>query len=699
MTTSTVTITGNVKDMIDGDFDSRRTKVFLKHNTDYIVDADEGVVRLGSATVSIDDLGAWTLPDVIASADSVTNLQATVYVDYADPMTRARKTQPFGPYDLSAETGTVAITALEAVQHLDASFVSVTMAQMQALLDAQEAVAGLTGEDDAVAYLFTHPSQTRDAADGRYVLEGSAFADIAKHPGVDNTGTTECAAAIQTALDGFAALGVRAYAKGTFKIASTITIASNADLSDALFNYTGTTGTAVRVGTTVSTGALVWDLNVHLPDVTATAKTVTGWAQVAGTVGVELCNLYDSTVHVGHVKNFETNLRCYGRGRGFVYNTVFLGQLDNGKVNLKLGADATGWCNENSFFVGHLSHQSGEGTSVSGTREIEIEVCTNPVNNNKFYSPSVEGNVAEYQLLMAGVSNRVISGRYEVTGGARVRWASDAARNLIDGGHNAVSIVESFAAGAAYTNELRANGRRLSNGYTWREGGSAAEGLDFIMDPGARVAGADRTTAYRVFRCGNYTAMKRAADTNDRLRFDHDNGRIQLGNGTFALGGSTCYIGGTSSGNGVVLGNGSLFFTGDNTYDLGGTGNRPRDLILGRNADMGGWARAIVHRDLSATPTFAAAQTVSFSAASVQYLTLTANLTSLTLSGGLADGVYELHLIQDGTGSRTLAGPAAAIKWAGGPPTLSTGAGKRDIFRFRYDGTNWYEISRSMNVG
>jgi len=55
--------------------------------------------------------------------------------------------------------------------------------------------------------------------------------------------------------------------------------------------------------------------------------------------------------------------------------------------------------------------------------------------------------------------------------------------------------------------------------------------------------------------------------------------------------------------------------------------------------------------------------------------------------------------MQDGTGSRTLAGAAAAIKWAGGvAPVLSTGANRRDVFRFRYLGAVFVEIGRSMNV-
>jgi hypothetical protein len=59
---------------------------------------------------------------------------------------------------------------------------------------------------------------------------------------------------------------------------------------------------------------------------------------------------------------------------------------------------------------------------------------------------------------------------------------------------------------------------------------------------------------------------------------------------------------------------------------------------------------------------------------------------------------YTLHVVQDGTGSRTLTWPSIA-KWPGGAaPTLSTGAGKRDVFVFVTDGTNLYATAQAIDV-
>lgn len=83
--------------------------------------------------------------------------------------------------------------------------------------------------------------------------------------------------------------------------------------------------------------------------------------------------------------------------------------------------------------------------------------------------------------------------------------------------------------------------------------------------------------------------------------------------------------------------------------------------------------------------------TVAWNAAlgEVATLTLGGNRT-MAAPTGLAVGTYLLHVIQDGTGSRTITWNAV-FKWAAGTaPTLSTGASKRDIISLVSDGTNLY---------
>ena len=96
--------------------------------------------------------------------------------------------------------------------------------------------------------------------------------------------------------------------------------------------------------------------------------------------------------------------------------------------------------------------------------------------------------------------------------------------------------------------------------------------------------------------------------------------------------------------------------------------------------------------------TFDATQDWALAANQVATLTLTAN-TTFDAPTQMVDGAfYSLIIIQDGTGGRT-ASWDAVFKWAGGTaPTLTTTASAKDIFVWRSDGTNMYEVGRQLNV-
>lgn len=420
-------------------------------------------------------------------------------------------------------------------------------------------------------------SSTTAALKAKYVQEGSAFADIGKQAGVDPTGVTECAAAIQTALNAILALGGRAYGKGTFKIGSTVTLNGNADLSDATFNYTGATGTAVVVGATTP----LRRASLHLPKVVNTAKGGTGWAAVVGSVGVKLLNLYSCELTVPHIQSFETGLRVAGASsQGSSYSNIDLGHLDNNKVNIELKPDdATGWVNQNNFLGGRCSHNSGEGTVVSGTKHVSIPAATNIVNGNVFTATSLESpNVVEYHLDCAGLDNYFDHCRWENTGtGPRVVWRTNSKGNTIDGGYDSYSIVQTVESGAA--NEIRS---RLLRNYT---GGNLSVPTLTLENPfsstGAYVqgmtpawgpSGHSLTSDWLWRLTGTELHGKQRTDTDPRVRADFANARLYFGTGAVA---PTAYLSGGV--NGLIAGGGNLFFDTDNTRDIGSTSTlRPR---------------------------------------------------------------------------------------------------------------------------
>jgi hypothetical protein len=87
-------------------------------------------------------------------------------------------------------------------------------------------------------------------------------------------------------------------------------------------------------------------------------------------------------------------------------------------------------------------------------------------------------------------------------------------------------------------------------------------------------------------------------------------------------------------------------------------------------------------------------------ASPVSYVTLNATGIVPSIINPVAGLLYpyRLQLIQDGTGSRTVAWPAT-VKWASGAaPTLSTGAGALDEIWFSSDGTNLYGVTGALNL-
>lgn len=106
MAITLVTLTGNVANLVGTDFDSRRTKVWLEANTDFVVDEDNQQIRLGRGTAAIESDGSFTFTDLIASdsADvNPTDIQYRLWVDYSDSATRQRVQQDFGWWSITAD--------------------------------------------------------------------------------------------------------------------------------------------------------------------------------------------------------------------------------------------------------------------------------------------------------------------------------------------------------------------------------------------------------------------------------------------------------------------------------------------------------------------------------------------------------------------------------------------------------------------
>tara|TARA_R100001015_G_scaffold669_1_gene204 strand:+ start:4866 stop:5852 length:987 start_codon:yes stop_codon:yes gene_type:complete len=128
-----------------------------------------------------------------------------------------------------------------------------------------------------------------------------------------------------------------------------------------------------------------------------------------------------------------------------------------------------------------------------------------------------------------------------------------------------------------------------------------------------------------------------------------------------------------------------------------------RNLTITGTLNSGTPALLATAQEFTATQNFnettlTDASTIAWDASANQVtkVTLTANRTLGAATNQVQGGVYVLTIIQDGTGSRTVTFNST-YKFASRVPTLTTTASARDILVFLSDGTNMYEIGRSLN--
>ncbi len=130
-------------------------------------------------------------------------------------------------------------------------------------------------------------------------------------------------------------------------------------------------------------------------------------------------------------------------------------------------------------------------------------------------------------------------------------------------------------------------------------------------------------------------------------------------------------------------------------------------VVVHDGSQAGGFAVANLKtaQEFTATQNFNATtlsdgSTVAWDASANQVtsVTLGGNRTLGAASNQIDGGVYVISVIQDGTGSRTLAFNSN-YKFVGGTaPTVSTTANARDVLVFVSNGTNMFEIGRAIGV-
>ena len=401
--------------------------------------------------------------------------------------------------------------------------------------------------------------------------------------GADPTGAADSTTAIQAAIDAATAAKQRVVGIGTYRISSKVVIKCDADFSQATFNVYSTPTVAVEISTGNASNptTILYNANIWLPkNLINMTKPGTGWAGQG--IGVRTINTYGCNIYVGNINNFATGFFCTSYNTGNVFNSYFLGVLENNQQNLRLEpGNATSWVNNNTFIGGACSYYSAEGSNVSGCYDINIQQFAGglgPPNNNLFINQSIEGDTAEFHILCAGSYNTFQQPRFEATT-PKVRFTgtsgNNGTRNMILGGYTLENVVVSYSGTTGKNNVLFGGGTEVF------EMGTSSKPLRFqnISSSGSDIsriyeAGLDpwaNGTDWSVAESSQYLQGKRSTDTYARLKLNYVNGSIYFDDGTTAS--PTVYIGAYGV-NDVALNGANWHAATDNTYSLGTAGLR-----------------------------------------------------------------------------------------------------------------------------
>ncbi len=164
----------------------------------------------------------------------------------------------------------------------------------------------------------------------------------------------------------------------------------------------------------------------------------------SGRIGIKIINMYESYIDIRHVEGFETGVYVIGDSTGCVYNEIHLGALISNKITLHLTAANSGWCNENNFYGGRFTWDSSL-SPYTGFKHIIIDYySTHILNNNRFYSPSLEGgaNYGVFAIDCDGYNNTFYTPRFEMGTAKIINFGSNSKYNQLLWGYGLATFTD-----------------------------------------------------------------------------------------------------------------------------------------------------------------------------------------------------------------------------------------------------------------
>jgi len=344
--------------------------------------------------------------------------------------------------------------------------------------------------------------------------------------------------AIQEAINYATANNLRLTGQGAF-ICDEIHITCDCDLSGVYLIHSGSpSGAHVTVG--YENLDYLRNVCVSLPRIYSGNNDSTTWD--AGSIGVMLRNVQESTITVKRITQYETGFGILGDGKGCSYNTINMNWLENNKVNFEEDSINNGWSNENLIIGGRYQHYS----SVLGQPDLwQIQVLTG--DGLVFMKPSIEestGAGQQAQLINCfGSSNKFLNVRWESTSGI-IRFdstdngTSSGVDNYVSGTFGGFSIEVEELNGARFNEVDRGVrfGFSRSSQYanTYRNESDDNNPVIRIVDSSTDINDYQNDGQYNLALSARKLKAKRTNDTEPRVMLDYTSGYLYHGNGASA---------------------------------------------------------------------------------------------------------------------------------------------------------------------
>lgn len=137
-----VTISLDLAQLLGGDIDTRRTRVYVSTNVpnNTLIDTSTGEIRLGDEKVTVETDGTWSFTTWGVGADgNPTSWQTTVTVEYARVGARDRQIRTFGPFTITDADNGKTLAELEDQQAVPPNYQTTFTASMETIRDEAEA--------------------------------------------------------------------------------------------------------------------------------------------------------------------------------------------------------------------------------------------------------------------------------------------------------------------------------------------------------------------------------------------------------------------------------------------------------------------------------------------------------------------------------------------------------------------------------